>query len=75
MIPLPPPAFIIVKFPDPKALQISITGFLETKAPEFTKELWILLLSAQENIAGMPQRFIDEKKEEIRKRKVGSPGR
>jgi len=33
-------------------------------------ELWTLLVSAQENIGGVPADFLEKKKEEIRKRKV-----
>lgn len=34
------------------------------------KELWELLLSAQNNIGGIPTMFLEKKKEEIRQRKV-----
>lgn len=34
------------------------------------KDLWPLLLSAQENIAGIPSAFLEQKKEEIRQRQV-----
>lgn len=34
------------------------------------KELWSLLLSAQENIGGIPSTFLEKKKEEIKQRKV-----
>ncbi|AFZ79258.1 hypothetical protein BEWA_021050 [Theileria equi strain WA] len=50
---------------DPKRLQINLTGFMAKKAHVFVKELWDLLLSAQENEYGIPQAFIDEKKREI----------
>ncbi len=53
-------------------LQVNLTGFLEAKTPDFVKELWTLLLSAQDNISGIPAKFIEEKKEEIRKMKVRS---
>merc|ERR1719181_1774416 len=42
-----------------------MTGFLERKAGVFCKELWELLLSAQENPAGVPQQFIDDKRNEM----------
>ncbi|KAL7753666.1 hypothetical protein RI367_000597 [Sorochytrium milnesiophthora] len=54
------------KSPDPKLLHIHLSGFLQDKTTEFTSELWSLLISAQESLAGIPQRFIDEKKAEIR---------
>jgi len=56
--------------PDPKELQINITGFLATDASDFMLELWRLLLSAQNSIGGIPAQFLDKKKEEIRVRKV-----
>lgn len=34
------------------------------------KELWSLLVSAQENIGGIPSTFLEKKKEEIKQRKV-----
>ena len=59
------------QYPDPKELQISVTGFLNGKnARIFMGELWALLVSAQENIGGVPADFLEKKKEEIRKRKV-----
>ena len=33
-------------------------------------ELWPLLLSAQENIAGIPSAFLELKKEEIKQRQI-----
>lgn len=52
-------------------MQINITGFLQSKnAREFMKELWGLLVSAQENIGGIPSPFLEKKKEEIKQRKV-----
>ena len=52
-------------------MQINLTGFLNGKnAREFMKDLWPLLLSAQENIAGIPSAFLEQKKEEIRQRQV-----
>ena len=57
--------------PDPKTMQINLTGFLQGKnAREFLRELWELLLSAQENIGGIPSVFLEKKKEEIKQRKV-----
>lgn len=35
------------------------------------KELWLLLLSAQQNLSGIPQQFLDAKEEETKKKKVG----
>lgn len=52
-------------------MQINITGFLQAKnAREFMKELWTLLISAQENIGGIPSSLLEKKKEEIKQRKV-----
>ena len=60
------------QFPDPKDMQINLTGFLNGKnARIFMQELWGLLASAQENIGGIPAVFLEQKKEEIRQKKVG----
>lgn len=57
--------------PDPKLMQINMTGFLNGRnAREFMGELWELLVSAQENISGIPEVFLEQKKEEIKKRQV-----
>ncbi|KAI8979145.1 PWI domain-containing protein [Mycotypha africana] len=52
---------------DPKRMQINLTGFLESKTKIFIKELWNLLLSAQNSVGGIPAEFIEQKKEELRK--------
>ena len=61
----------ILQVPDPRNIQIQLTGFLQGKnARIFVGELWELLVSAQENIGGIPTAFLEKKKEEIRLRKV-----
>lgn len=61
----------VLQHPDSKMMQINLTGFLNGKnAREFMKDLWPLLLSAQENIAGIPSAFLEQKKEEIKQRQV-----
>lgn len=57
------------KFPCPKKMQINLTGFLNGKnARLFMEDLWSLLLSAQDSDTGIPEEFIQAKKEEILKR-------
>ncbi|GAA50810.1 serine/arginine repetitive matrix protein 1 [Clonorchis sinensis] len=57
--------------PDPKEIQINITGFLNSKnARVFLTELWDLLLSAMENPEGVPSLLLDAKKAEILQRQV-----
>ena len=36
------------------------------------QELWELLVSAQDTIGGIPTKFLEQKKEEIRQKKVKS---
>ncbi len=48
-------------------MQINLTGFLTKDTPEFMKQLWKLLLEAQEEITGVPRTFVEQKKEEMRK--------
>jgi len=55
---------------DPKNIQISLTPFLERNVVSFMKELWCLLLSAQKSIGGIPEEFLKQKQEEVRKKKV-----
>ncbi|KAF9513827.1 hypothetical protein BS47DRAFT_1295845 [Hydnum rufescens UP504] len=54
--------------PDPKLMQINLTGFLAGKTSEFMISLWTLLLSAQNSIGGVPAQFVNEKKEELRQK-------
>ncbi|CAE6481432.1 unnamed protein product [Rhizoctonia solani] len=56
------------KPPDPKVMQINLTGFLESKTPAFMSALWTLLLEAQTSPAGVPASFVQEKKEELRQK-------
>ncbi|CAH2016069.1 unnamed protein product [Acanthoscelides obtectus] len=59
-----------VKFPDPKKMQINLTGFLQSKnAMEFMAELWALLISAQESASGIPESLMDAKREELAMKK------
>lgn len=58
-----------IKYPCPKKMQINMTGFLNGKnARQFMDELWALLLSAQESETGIPEEFIQQKKDEILRR-------
>lgn len=69
MRPLP----LSLQFPDPKEMQINLTGFLNPKnARVFLGELWEHLCSAQDNIGGIPAKFVEQKKEEIKRKKVGA---
>lgn len=51
-------------------MQINLTGFLEKNTQPFLLELWKLLLSAQESFGGIPAIFLEQKKEELRQKKV-----
>lgn len=46
-------------------MQIQLTGFLEGNTMKFMEELWNLLLSAQESLAGIPKEILEKKKQEI----------
>ncbi|KAF8402963.1 hypothetical protein HHK36_011056 [Tetracentron sinense] len=52
-----------------KEVQIQLTGFMEKNTGKFMKELWMLLISAQNNASGVPQQFLDAKAEETRNKK------
>lgn len=52
-------------------MQINLTGFLNGRnARSFTGELWDLLVSAQESVTGIPEAFLQQKKDQIKKRLV-----
>jgi len=62
---------VTIQNPDGRQMQMNITGFLNAKnARTFIQDLWELLLSAQENIGGIPAVFLEQKKEEIKMRQV-----
>ncbi|ORY14992.1 PWI domain-containing protein [Clohesyomyces aquaticus] len=55
------------QFPNIKAIQIQLTGFLGNKeCPEFCKELWNLMLSAQDSPRGVPKELLEAKKLEMK---------
>ncbi|WFD26219.1 hypothetical protein MNAN1_001196 [Malassezia nana] len=57
------------QFPDPRKIQISLTGFLEKRALPFTHELWRHLLSAQVSVGGVPRAFVEQKKREMQEQR------
>ena len=62
---------VTIQNPDGRQMQMNLTGFLNAKnARAFIQDLWELLLSAQENIGGIPAIFLEQKKEEIKMRQV-----
>ncbi|TEA20141.1 PWI domain-containing protein [Colletotrichum sidae] len=58
------------KFPDIKALQIQLTGFLDKDTAPFCKELWKLCLSAQTSPQGVPKELLEAKKLELIQEKI-----
>ena len=50
-------------------MQINLTGFLEKNTQPFILDLWKLLISAQQSKSGIPQKFLEEKKQEIMRNK------
>jgi serine/arginine repetitive matrix protein 1 len=53
--------------PDPRKMQINLTGFLTKDTPAFMSALWKLLVEAQDDVTGVPRTFVEEKKAELRK--------
>ena len=60
--------------PDPRRMQVNLTGFLERNTGAFMGELWSMCISAQANFAidergkavkGMPAQLLKEKEDEI----------
>jgi hypothetical protein len=57
---------VIAPQPKIKEIQISLNGFLGEKgSPVFCKELWNLMLSAQESPVGVPKEMLEAKKAEL----------
>ncbi|KAJ1664793.1 separin protein [Coemansia sp. RSA 1646] len=55
--------------PDPKLMQVNLTGFLESKTQEFMQGLWKVLLEAQKSTTGIPESFIQKKIEELKQKR------
>jgi serine/arginine repetitive matrix protein 1 len=56
--------------PDIKSLQIQLAGFLDKDTASFCKDLWKLLLSAQDSPQGVPKELLEAKKQELLQEKV-----
>ena len=50
---------------EPKKIHYAMTGFLDNQTYDFMKDLWKLLISAQNAKDGIPRELIEEKKKEI----------
>lgn len=51
--------------PKIKELQVQLQGFLDADGPKFCKDLWNLMLSAQESPLGVPAAMLEAKKLEL----------
>ncbi|TQV97253.1 PWI domain mRNA processing protein [Cordyceps javanica] len=58
------------RYPDIKALQIQLTGFLDKDTATFCRELWKLFLSAQDSPQGVPKELLEAKKLELMQEKL-----
>ncbi|KAJ1819931.1 Serine/arginine repetitive matrix protein 1 [Coemansia sp. RSA 2599] len=57
------------KSPDPKTMQVNLTGFFEAKTQDFMQSLWRVLLEAQKSPGGIPESFIQKKIEELKRQR------
>lgn len=53
----------------PKKLAISLTGFVGKQATHFVRELWKLLLSAQNTTTGIPPEFLENRRLEMERKR------
>ncbi|KAM3506793.1 hypothetical protein MY11210_007414 [Beauveria gryllotalpidicola] len=53
------------RYPDIRAIQIQLTGFLDKDTAPFCKELWKLFISAQDSPQGVPKELLEAKKLEL----------
>lgn len=56
--------------PNIKEIQLNLNGFLEKNTGKFCKELWELLVAAQDDKDGIPPQLIQMKKEEMEQERV-----
>ncbi|KAJ1862848.1 hypothetical protein LPJ73_000664, partial [Coemansia sp. RSA 2703] len=52
--------------PDPRTMQVRLTGFMEDGASGFMDSLWRVLLEAQGSPGGIPESFVRAKMDELR---------
>ncbi|KAJ1944107.1 hypothetical protein FBU59_002697, partial [Linderina macrospora] len=55
--------------PDPKSIQVNLTGFLESKTQGFMQDLWTLLLEAQDCQGGIPESLVKKKMDQMQKKR------
>jgi len=53
--------------PDPRVMQIQLTGFLERDAKPFTEELWNHIVTASRNPGGIPTKMLEDTKRKLAK--------
>merc|ERR1719336_3393249 len=53
--------------PDPRVMQVQLTGFLERDAKAFTEELWNHIVTASRNPGGIPTKMLEETKRKLAK--------
>ncbi|KAJ5026603.1 PWI domain-containing protein [Bipolaris maydis] len=58
------------QFPKIKEIQIQLTGFLGKDTAPFCKELWDLMLSAQDSPMGVPRELLEAKKAELQQEQL-----
>ncbi|KAF1360496.1 PWI domain-containing protein [Lizonia empirigonia] len=58
------------QFPNIKEIQIQLTGFLNKDTAAFCKELWDLMLSAQDSPMGVPKEMLEAKKLELQQEQL-----
>ncbi|EUC47630.1 hypothetical protein COCMIDRAFT_89556 [Bipolaris oryzae ATCC 44560] len=58
------------QFPKIKEIQIQLTGFLGKDTAPFCKELWDLMLSAQDSPVGVPRELLEAKKAELQQEQL-----
>ncbi|KAJ4344901.1 hypothetical protein N0V95_006101 [Ascochyta clinopodiicola] len=58
------------QFPKIKEIQIQLTGFLNKDTAAFCKELWDLMLSAQDSPMGVPKEMLEAKKLELQQEQL-----
>ena len=63
--------------PDPRRAQLDLVGFLgEEESANFAKDLWTLLVEAQDSPSGIPRTLLEAKKKELsQQNSLGQQGR
>ncbi|KAK3280469.1 hypothetical protein CYMTET_11693 [Cymbomonas tetramitiformis] len=62
-------SYLEAQYVNPKEMTVNLMSFLEKNTSLFMKELWSMLISAQDSEDGVPEQLVKAKEEQVRKKR------